>query len=108
MTVLELVGRIERVCVVNIKQKGQFMIVQLLKRRILAPFPESQYPKILHYVVLLIGALIIVSGFLLIADMELTRQQMAVGCAIVLSLGLQCFTLAVLLKIAQKPFAKGA
>ena len=84
------------------------MIVQLFKRRILPPFPESRYPEILHYIVLLIGAFIIVSGFLLIADMELTRQQMAVGCAIVLSMGLQCFILAVLLKIAQKLFSKAA
>lgn len=74
----------------------------------LPPFPESRYPEILHYVVLLIGAFVIVSGFLLIADMELTRPQMAVGCAIVLSMGLQCFTLAVLCKIAQKLFLKAS
>src|SRR5687767_4244497 len=48
---------------VNIKQKGQLMIAQLLKRRILPPFPESRYPQITHYVVLLIAAVILVSGF---------------------------------------------
>src|SRR5687767_8544341 len=52
---------------VNIKQKGQLMIAQLLKRRILPPFPESRYPQITHYVVLLIAAVILVSGFRLIA-----------------------------------------
>jgi len=82
------------------------MIAQFLKRRILPPFPESRYPEILHYVVLLMGAFIMVFGIRLIPDLELTRVQMAVGCAIVFSVVLQCFTLAVLLKIAQKLYSK--
>ena len=84
------------------------MIAQLLKHKILPPFPESRYPQISHYVVLLIAAVIFVSGFRLIADMDLTRAQMAVGYAIVFSMVLQCFTLAVLLQIARKLFSKAA
>lgn len=84
------------------------MITQMLKHRILPPFPESRYPQIIHYVVLLIAAVILVFGFRLIAEMELTRAQMAVGYAIVFSMVLQCFTLAVLLQIARRLFSKAA
>jgi len=84
------------------------MITQMLKRRILPPFPEIRYPQIIHYVVLLIAGVIFVFGFRLIADMELTRAQMAVGYAIVFSLVLQCFTLAVLLQIVRQLFSKAA
>src|SRR5688572_28477783 len=88
-----------KVASVNGKQKGRRMIAQLLKRKILPGMPEQRYPRILQHVVLLIAVLIFVSGFRLMADLELTRAQLAVGYAIVFSLVLQCCILVVLLEL---------
>jgi hypothetical protein len=106
---LALVGQIEMVsCGEHQRERASFMVAQLLKRRFLSASPESWYAQIISYVVALMAAFIFVSGVLLIADMDLTRAQMAVGFAIVVSMVLQCFTLFVLLQIARKLLSKAA
>ena len=95
-----LVGRIEMVSVsVNIKQKGQFMIAQLFKRRVCS---ESLMHQVGQGLVGLIATFFMVAGVLKVTAMELTEPQMLLGFGVVFTLVLQCGIIAMLIEFARK------
>ena len=75
------------------------MIARLFKRTFL---PESLLPQMCQGIVLLIAAIILVTGFRKISELELTETQTYLGFGIVFSLVLQCCILWVLIELARK------
>jgi hypothetical protein len=90
---------------VNIQPEGYSMITQMFKRRFA---PESVYPQIIQYIVLLIAAIILVAGFRQMAELELTKAQLLLGIGVVFSLVLQCCMLWVLIELARKMAERGS
>ncbi len=76
------------------KQKGQFMIIRLLKYRVAS---DAAWLRISQGLVLITGCLIFVLGFYRLADLELKEAQLLLGIAVLCSLWLQCGILYVLL-----------
>ncbi len=77
------------------KWKGQFMIIRLLKRRIVS---DVAWLRISQALVLITGCLIFVLGFYRLADLELKEAQLLLGIGILCLLWLQCGILYVLLE----------
>lgn len=75
------------------------MITQFCKRRIVS---ESMLRQTVQWLLMLIGAIVLVTGFRKVAELELTEAQMFLGFGIVISLVLQCFTLWVLIDLKRK------
>jgi len=75
------------------------MITQFFKRRVAS---ESLMRQTIQVVVLLIAAMVFVTGFRKIAAMELTEAQMFLGFGMVFSLVLQCCILWVLIDLKHK------
>ena len=76
------------------KQKGQFMIIRLLKRRIAS---DVAWSRMCQGLVVITGCLILVLGFYRLADLELKEAQLLLGIGILCSLWLQCGILYMLL-----------
>lgn len=81
------------------------MITQLLKRRI---FADSLLSQLFQYALFLITTVILVGGFRLIAELDLTKAQLALSYSIILALVLQGMTLCVLVELVRKLTNKAA
>ncbi len=80
-------------------QKGHFMIIRLLKRRVAS---EAAWLRLSQALLLITGCLIFVLGFYRLADLELKEPQLLLGIAVLCSLWLQCGILYVLLDLKRK------